>query len=251
MYIATLEDLLVGIWQRKVPFVVVFFVSFALTYAVLFALDFLPEPVPSQEAAEVVSIDETTEASAVTNSQVNANAEASQEAVVSEVMPAAPMVAGEATSVSATPIMPTAMTFTTLGRTVSVLNPSSRAIPDLDAALLEGVVRHPDSAHLGQTGTVFILGHSSYLPVVQNRNFQAFNGIQNLSWGDTITLTAEGATYTYRVDRVYRARASEVVVPIAGDEYRLTLATCNSFGSIDDRFIVEAVRVAVTPAEAV
>jgi LPXTG-site transpeptidase (sortase) family protein len=141
-------------------------------------------------------------------------------------------------------VLPETLRIPKLDRVVTVLNPASRTIADLDAALLSGVVRHPDSAHLEQLGNVFILGHSSYLPVVRNKNFQAFNGIEQLDWGDTIFITADGVEYEYRVDRVYRARAQEVTVPIAGDEKQLTLATCNSFGSKDDRFIVEASQVA-------
>jgi LPXTG-site transpeptidase (sortase) family protein len=142
-------------------------------------------------------------------------------------------------------VYPSSLVINTLDRTVAVLNPESRRVADLDAALLEGVVRHPDSAALGEDGTVFLLGHSSYLPNVFNRNFQAFNGIQDLAWGDTIELLAEGVVYEYQVENVYRARAQDVTVPIAGDEPRLVLATCNSFGSVDDRFIVEAKQVAI------
>jgi LPXTG-site transpeptidase (sortase) family protein len=83
------------------------------------------------------------------------------------------------------------------------------------------------------------------LPVVINKNFQAFNGIQDLQWGDTIELYADGAVFEYEVERVYRARAQDVTVPIAGKEKRLTLATCNSFGSTDDRYIVEARQIQV------
>ena len=93
---------------------------------------------------------------------------------------------------------------------------------------------------------MFILGHSSYLPNVFNSNYQAFNGIQNLEWGDTIELKTEDAVYTYRVDKVYQAKAQNVIVPIADTGNMLTLATCNSFGSVDDRYIVEAKRVDVT-----
>jgi LPXTG-site transpeptidase (sortase) family protein len=130
-------------------------------------------------------------------------------------------------------------------RKITVLNPTSRSIPDLDAALLSGVVRHPDSADLAQDGNVFILGHSSYLPNVMNKSFQAFNGIQELQWGDVIELTANGYVMTYEVEKVYKARAQDVTVPIAGTGPRLTLATCNSFGSTDDRYIVEAKRVSI------
>jgi len=51
--------------------------------------------------------------------------------------------------------------------------------------------------------------------------------------------------YEYRVEKVYRAEAKDVTVPIAGHGRTLTLATCNSFGSVDDRYIVEAKQVGV------
>lgn len=139
--------------------------------------------------------------------------------------------------------LPLTLTIDKYERTLTVLNPESRLVADLDASLLEGVVRHPDSATLREDGSVFILGHSSYLPSVSNKNYQAFNGVQNLEWGDTIRIASDDTEYVYQVERVYKARASEVEVPIAGDRKRLVLATCNSFGSKDDRFIVEAVLV--------
>jgi len=130
-----------------------------------------------------------------------------------------------------------------LGKSVVVLNPQSRTIQDLDSALLSGVVRHPDSATLTENGNVFILGHSSYLPNVLNKNFQAFNGIQNLEWGDKIRVRSVDAVYEYRVEKVYRARAQDVTVPLGGSDRLLTLATCNTFGAKEDRFIVEAKQV--------
>ena len=126
------------------------------------------------------------------------------------------------------------------GKTVDVLNPVSRSIADLDNALLSGAVRHPDSADFVNTGNIFILGHSSYLPNVFNKNFQAFNDIQLLTWGDTIRLQSSDKEYVYQVDRVYKAAASALEVPNSRGLAKLTLATCNSFGSKDDRFIVEA-----------
>ena len=87
---------------------------------------------------------------------------------------------------------------------------------------------------------MFIMGHSSYLPTVHNRNFQALNGIQNLKWGDTITLESKNLAYTYKVEKTYKAKASGYTVPIAGKGKTLTLVTCNSFGSAEDRYVVEA-----------
>ena len=144
----------------------------------------------------------------------------------------------EATSSEALPLK---IIFDSLDKKeITVLNPTSNTVASLDEALLSGVVRHPDSADFVHTGTIFILGHSSYLPVVHNKNFQAFNGIQKLAWGDTIRLQSKDMEYVYRIDKVYEAKASNAEVPLQYDTAKLVLATCNSFGTKDDRYIVEA-----------
>jgi LPXTG-site transpeptidase (sortase) family protein len=220
--VETWGQLLDVLLVRKFAFLGTFFAIFISSYSLLAWLDFLPEPkaAPVEEVAAQEDI--TPETLAI--------------AVVDEPLPVVE-------SVPVRAVYPDTITIPALDRSISVLNPASREVSDLDAALLYGVVRHPDSATLEQVGTVFVLGHSSYLPTVLNRNFQAFNGIQNLKFGDLITLESGELIYTYRVDRVYRAEAGDVTVPIAGDVQRLVLATCNSFGSVDDRYIVEAALV--------
>ena len=219
MEVHSWSDFMDAVLRRKIAFLVAFFVVFLTTYAIFAYFDFLPELVTKQDKIEKIE--------AVT-------LPVTQNVAPSEILPLT------VTEVLDTPVYPLTMTIEALDRTVTVLNPTSRTVADLDAALLEGVVRHPDSATLEQNGTVFILGHSSYLPAVRNKNFQAFNGIQNLKWGDTIVIDAAEGTFTYQVDKVYRANAQDVTVPIAGDTQRLYIATCNSFGSTDDRYIVEA-----------
>lgn len=202
--------------ERRWAFLGAFFMVFFATYLLLVAIDFVPEPA---EPTKIEVKDEDHE----------------------------PMIpqAAEVDVAAIEPSLPTEIYIERLDKKIAVLNPTSRNVEDLDNALLRGVVRHPDSAKLGQEGNVFILGHSSYLPSVFNSNFKAFNGIQDLEWGDTIEIKSEGAVFVYRVDKVYRAEAQELVVPIAGDKKRLTLATCDSFGSADDRFIVEATEIEV------
>lgn len=207
------------VWLHKVSFLTTFFLVFLASYVLLVAIDFVPEP----KAMEIEQTLPQTESDDFIEQS------------------AFDLPVGDVTE----PVLPTAIYIKRLDRTIPVLNPDSRAVADLDAALLNGVVRHPDSAHLSQNGNVFILGHSSYLPTVLNKNFQAFNGIQDLEWGDIIEVTSGGQVYTYEVDKVFKASADNLTVPIAGDERRLTLATCNSFGSADDRFIVEAKAVNV------
>jgi LPXTG-site transpeptidase (sortase) family protein len=210
------------VWEKKMTFFGVFFLVFLFSYLTLVAIDFVPEPKDSQS-------EEAPQAEP-------AALEVEQSAQSEFDLPMGDM---------SNPVLPTSMYIKKLDRTIPILNPSSRAVSDLDTALLEGVVRHPDSAHMAQDGNVFILGHSSYLPSVMNKNFQAFNGIQDLAWGDKIEVTSDNHVLIYEVEKVYKASAEDVTVPVSGTGPRLTLATCNSFGGKDDRFIVEAKRIEV------
>lgn len=210
------DTLFERMWERKGPFWLAFFVVFMISYGALYAVDFVPQrPAPAQQAADteitpaVVDKDESVQESAVEVSRV------------------------------ALPY-PVRIVIDELGTDVRVLNPQENTIAALDAALLEGVVRHPDSANFSETGTMFLFGHSSYLPVVHNKNFQAFNGIQKLRWGDTVRVFSEDAEYVYRVTTVAKVAASDTSVSLDSEKNRLVLVTCNSFGSKDDRFMVEA-----------
>ncbi len=208
-----------AILDRKWSFLGAFFVFFTLSYGFLSLADFLPESPTDDTATEVMA---TTTIENVETAVVATTSESNQ------------VFLGEVDA------LPQTLNIVALNRTIPVLNPASRSIPALDAALLKGVVRHPDSATMKDEGNIFILGHSSYLPIVNNRNFQALNGIQDLVWGDIITLSSADVVSTYRVSKVYKAKASALTIPITGEGKRLTLATCNSFGSTDDRYIVEA-----------
>lgn len=211
----TFERVYQEIKRNRKPFLAVFFVVVLISYGILFAIDFIPEPVTSENAEEIIDV-EIDEAQSIDT-------------------PPEPIVAREPLSP-----LPKKIIFDSLDKEIAVLNPESRDVDDLDAALLSGVVRHPDSATLTEEGNVFILGHSSYLPNVFNKNFQAFNGIQELQWGDLVRVQSQDVEYVYRVQRVYKAKASDVVVLPTPGKAQLTLATCNSFGSKDDRFVVEA-----------
>ncbi|MEN9920565.1 MAG: hypothetical protein RL538_458 [Candidatus Parcubacteria bacterium] len=215
-------SLIEHIWQKKWSFFGTFFIVFLISYLLLVAIDFVPETPKNEEIK--------TEEPAV--------------AVVEESLEAKFTIPMDVTH---DPVLPSSVYIKKLDKTIPVLNPDSREVADLDAALLSGAVRHPDSADLAEDGNVFVLGHSSHLPNVINKNFQAFNGIEDLEWGDTIEVTSEGYLHIYEVEKVYKANAKDTTVPIAGTGPRLTLATCNSFGSTDDRFIVEARRVEVRP----
>ncbi len=122
-----------------------------------------------------------------------------------------------------------------------VSNPTSADAKVLDEALLKGAVHYPGSALLGEEGNVLIFGHSSYLPTVFNLAYKAFNGIQNLKVGQTITVSSGSNAYDYRVTSVRFAKATdENVIDLSKTSRRLTLVTCDSFKTKSDRFVVEA-----------
>lgn len=135
---------------------------------------------------------------------------------------------------------PVRIVVSSLGIDTVVANPTSTDIAELDRHLLKGAVRYPTSAKLGETGNVVLFGHSSYLPVVNNRAFKAFNGIQKLAKGDTITVYSAGRVYTYAVRSVAAESATNAAIPLATTGKVLTLATCDSFGAKSDRFVVTA-----------
>lgn len=212
-----------GNLEQKITFFFVCVGAIALTYGVLYLVDFLPETPTS-----------TTE---TTESQVEVPTENTETQT-----PVLAPVVDEANA------LPVSIIFDSLdGREVKVFNPKTSDVATLDADLLKGAVRHPDSATFKDTGTMFILAHSSYLPHVINKNFQAFNGIQKLKWGDTIRVRSNDTEYIYSVDRVYEAKASDAEVAIQHDSAKLTLATCNTFATKDDRFVVEASLVSQKP----
>ena len=202
------------IWIRRVPFFAAFLVVTATSYGVLYAFDFYPE--------------------------YNGNAVATSTPVVAK-KPAEPSTKPTTTpATQSTDIYPVKITIEALDRSVVVLNPEKSDNATLDNALLSGAIRYPGSATFSKPGTMVLLGHSSYLPTVHNKNFQAFNGIQKLEWGDIIRVETKGTEYIYRVQRVHEAKASTAEVDLQWENYELTLVTCNSFGSKEDRFIVEA-----------
>jgi LPXTG-site transpeptidase (sortase) family protein len=158
------------------------------------------------------------------------------------------IVAGATTTATMTPEAPVSITIPAIGVNTSISNPATTSVPILDTALLSGAVRYPTSAVLGQMGTVYLFGHQSYLPVVHNKAFKAFNDLQKLKAGDTITVSSDTADYTYTVRSITLTTAAQGVVPLESNSRTLVLSTCNSFSSDhQERYIVIADFITKTP----
>ncbi len=225
-------------------FFAAFFTVLLVTYGFFYAIDFLPEAPQDNDTSRVASAATHEREQVSVNEGGGAGAvDESEELRLNDSVTDTIAVADSNATPRAEPIpaaLPLRIHIDALDRDIPILNPTSRAIADLDAALKDGAVRHPDAADFVREGNIFVLGHSSRLPNVLNRNYQIFNGIENLEWGDTIRVYSEDTEYIYRVDRVYEAKASALTIPIAGTGPRLTLVTCDTLGAIEDRFIVEA-----------
>lgn len=195
-------------WRFFGLFVVVFFVNII----VLGKLDLLPE---------VSSVATAANKSGATNTET-------QSQIVTE--------------------LPTRIEIAKIKLGVAISNPATTDIVILDKELLKGAVRYPTSAKLGETGNVVLFAHSSYIPVVGNQAYKAFNGIQKLAAGDIVTVYSTTTAYTYRVRSVAKESANDagILLSVAGKV--LTLATCDSFGAATDRFVVVADFVESHPA---
>ena len=193
-------------YAKKWSFLAVFLGVFFVSFATLATLDIVPEP-PAKLVADAVEV------------------------------PASSLAAGVALS---QPENPVRIEVPAIGMDVEIRNPDSTSVAVLDEALLTGAVRYPTSAKLGEEGNTILFGHSSYLPIVNNVAFKAFNEIQDLKEGDRILVHGESMTYVYAVKEVYEADANDAAIPLTKSGHTLTLATCDSFGKKTDRFIVEA-----------
>jgi LPXTG-site transpeptidase (sortase) family protein len=203
------------IGDHTTAFAVVFFVMFALMFVFLAATDALPNAI-STDNSDTTSAD----TSATTNS---ANTTA----------PALATPTGQGA-------LPTRVVSSKIGLDVTVANPTSTDVDVLDTYLLKGAVRYPTSGQLGTDGTVLLFGHSSYLPIVHNQNYKAFDGIQNLKAGDTVSVYSGQTEYRYTVKEVHLASATADVIELPTVGQHLTLVTCDSFGSKTDRFVMTA-----------
>lgn len=193
--------------MKKWAYLAVFFIVFILSISVLAALDLLPEPAPPKLVAD---------------------------------KPLETVVTGVSEE-------PTRIEIPAAGIKLNVANPDSTDVKVLDQALLSGAVRYPSSSNLGEAGNVIIFGHSSYLPVVGNPAFKAFNGIQDLAADDEIMVYGTDRVYVYAVETVEKVDANAAAIPLAVEGTLLTLATCDSFGSKSSRFVVTARLVGSNP----
>jgi LPXTG-site transpeptidase (sortase) family protein len=140
-------------------------------------------------------------------------------------------------------VLPAEIKIPSVGIDLPVQNPATTDVDALDALLNKGPARYVNSAELGVNGNVVIFAHSSHLPIVNNKMFQAFNQIPNVNPGASIELDGQdGKAYLYSVDSVVKADTGDgtTISLDASQGQKLTLVTCDTLTGPSARFILTA-----------
>jgi len=155
----------------------------------------------------------------------------------------------QATSVAPTGIEPKRIIIPAGNIDLPVQNPSTTDVDTLDNLLKAGPAHYIDSADLGQAGNLIIFAHSSHLPVVINKMYQAFNNIPNLTSGDGITIVgSDGKNYLYQVVSVVKASVNDgtTIDTSPSQGTNLTLVTCDTLTGKSARFVLTATFIGVS-----
>ncbi len=127
-----------------------------------------------------------------------------------------------------------------LGVDSKVIQPNTFNVAELDVYLNNGPVHYPGSGSV-ESGNIFIFGHSAdFFTGVQNSALKVFNNFSKLVSGDVIEIVAGGQSYFYGITKVSLVNQNEALIRFDSSTRKLTLSTCNTFGSRAERWVVEA-----------
>ena len=113
--------------------------------------------------------------------------------------------------------------------------------PALVANNLEnGVIHISGTAHPGETGNVFITGHSSNYLWAPGKYKSVFSLLNQLVIGDLVQIKYKNKDYLYKVSNVRVVKPTDLSVMDATDDSILTLMTCTPVGTSLNRLIITA-----------
>lgn len=135
--------------------------------------------------------------------------------------------------------LPNRVTIPAVNINTTILHPASRQAGVLNDYLDRGAVRYPQSGYPGN-GNLFLFGHSTSHETVWNQAYKTFNRLENVNTGDEITVQTDSGIFYYEVSQKQIKKNSQAYVPLNVDKDMLTISTCDSFGSKEDRVVVQA-----------
>lgn len=108
--------------------------------------------------------------------------------------------------------------------------------------LKKSLIQYPGTAMPGDLGNTVIFGHSVLPQFFDPANYiSIFSTLHTLVPGQTISITQDGATYTYEIYDMYEVMPDDLS-PLAQtyDDRRLTIITCTPPGTYLRRLIIRA-----------
>ena len=224
----------IGPSNKKPPlavFVAATIVIFFLTLSAADSIDFVPDYIDgttslttggTAPAAPAVSIAQDTQIDTTVSSPVSLSN-------INE---------SDATSSAELPVR---LVIPSIDLDLKIQNPATQNIDALDALLVNGPARYSGSVKLGVVGTMIIFAHSSHLPIVHNKMFQAFNRIPELAAGDSVIVESGSKKYLYSVVDVTKADATDTRINMSASQgTRLVLVTCDTLTGKSARYVLEA-----------
>jgi sortase A len=108
--------------------------------------------------------------------------------------------------------------------------------------LKQSLIQYPGTALPGNLGNTVIFGHSVLPQFFNPKNYLTiFSTLHTLRPGDTMEVSADGATYTYKISEMYEAAPDDLspLAQVYNGRY-LTLITCTPPGTYLRRLIIKA-----------
>lgn len=108
--------------------------------------------------------------------------------------------------------------------------------------LKESLIHYPGTALPGDLGNPVIFGHSVLPQFFNPKNYLTiFSTLHTLKPGDEVSISSEGATYTYKIRQMYETQPEDLS-PLAQSygSRTLTIITCTPPGTYLRRLIIKA-----------
>lgn len=110
---------------------------------------------------------------------------------------------------------------------------------ELNSALNNGVLAYPGSVKPGETGNLFITGHSSAYPWNKTQFGKTFSTLDKLEVGDGVIVYYNKHKYEYKIENKFVALQKDVKLIHPNDYSKITLFTCWPIGTNLKRLVVE------------
>lgn len=115
-------------------------------------------------------------------------------------------------------------------------------VSTVDTDLSSHLVNFPGTSIPPAKGNAAVFGHSTLPPLFDSKNYKTiFSLLHTLVIGDTVLITANNLTYTYKIYKISVVEATDTsfLEQDNSDSY-LTLITCTPPGTIWKRLIIQA-----------